>query len=153
MEISQGFREISKKWVAVYKKSARAREAGMEGPIYREAYPRLDVFQARLSNRMNEIDFNRWLCRFRIGETGFAGELVILERTDSSVIIDYFMRGAEHRYGGGQVHLCMADAPNGIDPARQLFRCDGCQRARASIQADCTAQQLDKAGNRESGRR
>lgn len=105
----------------------------MEDPIYEEAYPRLDIFQAKLSNRANSTDFNRRSCRFRIGETGCAGELVILARTDSTVVIDYWLRGAEHRYWSDLISLSLVDAPNGVDPDRQLFLCEDCQKGRAVL--------------------
>jgi hypothetical protein len=70
----------------------------MQDPIYREAYPRLNVFEARLSNRVNEVEFDRWLCRFW-GPGTCVGELVILARTESTVAIDYWFHGPEYLRG------------------------------------------------------
>ncbi|MCF2514857.1 hypothetical protein LVY65_07240 [Sphingomonas sp. G124] len=104
----------------------------MQDPIYREAYPRLSVFEAGLSNRVNEVEFDRWLCRFW-GPGRCVGELVILARTESTVAIDYWFHGPEYLRGRDLISLSLVAAPNGIDPTRQLFGCDDCKQGRAIL--------------------
>lgn len=77
----------------------------MGDPIYREAYPRLDILQAKLSNRAStNMELDRRVCRFW-SRGGCPGDLVVPERADSSVVIDFKFFGPTYCAGKGFIRL------------------------------------------------
>jgi hypothetical protein len=100
-------------------------------PRYVEAYPRLNLFDGGLS-RFNGGYVPYPVVWFRLG-TRHAGGIIILSRTEDSVILAYDFPSLPYCRGTDIAHLRLVKGSNPVDNARQYFQCEGCDKRTAML--------------------
>lgn len=104
----------------------------IEPPRYLEAYPRLNLFDAKLS-RWNGGYVPLPIVKYRVPGRMPAGCIYVNARTENHLVIDFWFPSLPYCRGEDCTTLKLVNGPNGVDSGRQYLQCEGCALGHSAL--------------------
>ena len=107
----------------------------VDKPGYLEAYPRLNLFDAKLSRRNGGV-VPMPIVRYRVSGRMPAGCIYISARTQNHLVIEYWFPSLPYCQGKERTTMKLVDGPNGVDSGRQYLECESCGKPHSGLVFD-----------------